>query len=257
MHSLPIIIATLSLVIATAGFAAASNDQPTASPFQHGDRVCFIGDSITGGGLYHAYVQLFYSTRYPDRDITFFNCGHPGGTSYDCLRRLSWDVLDRKPTVAMLNFGMNDMSGLYGDANTPTAEIDAGIAKRIAGVEANYRKVLDQLSAAGVRLILSGPPIYDDTVSVETPLQLSNLAMTRWTKRIGEIAKDRNAEFVDLGAVMNSVNTKLQAADPKATIVGPDRVHPGPVGQAVMAFAILEAQGVEPVVARILSLIHI
>ena len=37
-----------------------------AAPFNDGDRVVFFGDSITHGGRYGEYVNLFFSTRYPE-----------------------------------------------------------------------------------------------------------------------------------------------------------------------------------------------
>src|ERR1035438_7237204 len=65
---------------------ALSCAQAANGPFQDGDRVCFVGDSITSGGGYHAYVQLFYATRYPTRELTYFNCGHSGGSAGECYR---------------------------------------------------------------------------------------------------------------------------------------------------------------------------
>ena len=230
---------------------ALSCAQAANGPFQDGDRVCFVGDSITSGGGYHAYVQLFYATRYPTRDLTYFNCGHSGGSAGECLQRLQWDVLDHKPTVATVSFGMNDMSGLYGDAAAAPQAVDAAIARRVDSVARTYTTLLDKLAAAGVRLILVGPSIYDDTALIERKIERSNLAMTRWTQRIGELATAGGDGFVDMGAVMNPINARLQAADPKATLVGGDRVHPGAVGHAVMAYAVLKAQGVAPDVARI------
>lgn len=216
-----------------------------AEPFRDGDTVCLIGDSITHVGTYHAYVQLFYATRYPTRNITWFNCGHSGGSAGECLQRLQWDILDHHPTAATVSFGMNDMGGLYAEP------VEDNIAKRVNGVARTYETLLDKLTAAGVRLTLVGPSTYDDTAKLERKIERSNLAMTRWTQRLGELATQRGAGFVDLGAVMNPVNARLQAADPKATLVGGDRVHPGAVGHAVMAFAVLTAQGVTPDVARL------
>jgi hypothetical protein len=37
-----------------------------SAPFKDGDRVVFFGDSITHGGFYGEYVNLFFSTRYPE-----------------------------------------------------------------------------------------------------------------------------------------------------------------------------------------------
>lgn len=221
-------------------------------PFQDGDRVVFVGDSITRGGLYHSALQLFYATRFPERSIAGFNAGHSGGTAQDCLQRLSWDILEHKPTVAVVMFGMNDMWGNYGDASAPAAEVEAKIAERITQVQVYYEKLLDALAAANVRLILVGPSIYEGTVKLPAPVTPHhNLALTRWTERVREIAAQRQAGFVDLGVLMNPINSKLQATDPMATIVSADRVHPSPAGHLVMAYAILKAQGLDSRVSQI------
>lgn len=225
--------------------------EPSAPQFQDGDRVCFVGDSITCLGRYTAYVQLFYYTRYPERQILYFNCGRSGGTAGQCLERLSWDVLTNRPTVALVMFGMNDMGGLYGDAAKAPETVEKAIAGKMSGVKVNYNKLLDQLTAAGARLILAGPSIYDDTAKLKTSVQRSNLAMTRWTEEIGRIAGERKCGFADLVAVMNPVNARMQAANSEATLIGGDRVHPGNAGSVVMAYAILKAQQVEPYVSRI------
>ena len=44
-------------------------------PFQDGDRVVFLGNSITDGGLYHSYIWLYYMTRFPDLNIKIMNGG--------------------------------------------------------------------------------------------------------------------------------------------------------------------------------------
>ena len=51
-----------------------------AAPFKDGDRVVFFGDSITHGGFYGEYMNLFYATRYPERSIWFSNSSVIGCT---------------------------------------------------------------------------------------------------------------------------------------------------------------------------------
>lgn len=234
--------------------SAAIADVPTAPQFESGDRVCFIGDSITDIGRYHAYLQLFYATRFPDRKILYFPAGHSGGTAGDCMQRLNWDILARNPNIATVNFGMNDMGGKFGTTNSSTEEVEKIIQDKITEIQPRYEKLLDALAASDVRLILIGPSIFDDNVQIgDTPPLHSHRehALAMWTKRIQQIAERRKAGFVDLGTKMSEVNARMQAVDPKATIVGQDRVHPGEPGNLVMAYSILKAQGVDPYVAKI------
>ncbi len=119
-----------------------------------------------------------------------------------------------------------------------------------------FRKLVPSLRNDRERpreLTLIGPSPYDDPVQVETKIERSNVAMARWTTRIGEIAKQRGAGFVDMGTALNPVNTRLQAADPAASIVGKDRGHPRPARHLLMAMAIRKAQNVDPEVSRFQS----
>ena len=45
------------------------------SKFKDGERVVFLGNSITDGGHYHSYIWLYYMTRFPNRDVHFYNAG--------------------------------------------------------------------------------------------------------------------------------------------------------------------------------------
>jgi lysophospholipase L1-like esterase len=250
---IPLVHRTLwSLGLAVAAVSGPLRAAESAAPqFQHADRVCFVGDSITAGGIYSTYLKIFYATRYPDREIAFSNAGKSGGSAVDALNRLAWDILVHRPTAATVSFGMNDMSRLHlGISGTPEA-LEESIQERMKSVEANYKKLLDALTGTNVKLTLIGPSPYDDTLQVETKIERSNVAMARWTTRIGEIAKQHGAGFVDMGAALNPVNQRLQAVDPAASIVGKDRVHPGPAGHLLMAMAILKAQNVDPEVSRI------
>jgi hypothetical protein len=50
---------------------------------------------------------------------------------------------------------------------------------------------------------------------------------------------------------MTALNEKLQRSDPAASLIGPDRIHPGEVGHLVMAYFFLKAQNAPSVVSEI------
>ena len=80
-----------------------------APQFKKGDTVAVIGDSITHGGRYHAFIYLFYATRFPDREIKMYNCGISGDSAAGACRRFEWDIAVHKPTAATVLLGMNDV----------------------------------------------------------------------------------------------------------------------------------------------------
>ena len=101
-----------------------------------GDRVVFLGDSITEQRLYTTYIEAYALTRYPAWTLTFRNVGWGGDTAWlrqrahpdetklfaadeaiqqkmveDSVGRgLDRDVLPLRPTFVTIKFGMNDHS---------------------------------------------------------------------------------------------------------------------------------------------------
>ena len=77
--------------------------------FENGNTICFLGDSITHGGQFHEFLQLFYATRYPNIALTFHNCGIAGDNTEGMSYRFKNDVLVHNPTHVFLMTGMNDV----------------------------------------------------------------------------------------------------------------------------------------------------
>ena len=247
----------LLLTLLAAAVAAAA---PTAGQFKAGDVVCYAGDSITHGGTYHSIVTLFYATRFPDRPIKYWNCGIGGDRAVAIMSdekfRLNVDILGHKPTAATIMLGMNDVGrGDYAKgAGGPAVE-----QKRQASLDiynANMVKLADALKKSGARLTFITPSIYEESATLNMPRLADNnvgvnAALGECARQVRKMAADYGAGVVDFWGAMNEVNAREQKRDPLFTIVGADRVHPGPVGHFVMAYTMLKAQGMPREVAEI------
>ena len=135
------------------------------SLFQDGDRVCFVGNSITSNGEFYHNIYQYYVTRFPKNHIEFLNCGISGDVTSGILKRLDFDILSHNPTHAVIMIGMNDVNrSLYGaniSTNTDT------INKRelaINSYKKNAEQIVKKLLDLGVIVILQKPSIYDQTV---------------------------------------------------------------------------------------------
>jgi lysophospholipase L1-like esterase len=231
---------------------AAAEDFGKAEPFKSGDVVCFVGDSITHGGTYHSIVTLYYATRFPDRTLTTYNCGIGGdrasGIMSDEKYRLNVDILGHKPTAATIMLGMNDIghTDYKGGASGP--EVEARRKASLDTYDANMQKLIAALQKAGAKLTLITPSIYDETTQLATARTDitvgGNAALAKCAEKVRGWSKQYKTGLVDFDRVMNAINAREQAKDPTFTVVGPDRVHPGPVGHFVMAHIFLKAQGV-------------
>lgn len=62
--------------------------------FQKGDRVVFVGNSITNNGAFYHNIFQYYVTRFPEQPITFFNCGISGDVTAGILRRMDSEYIN-------------------------------------------------------------------------------------------------------------------------------------------------------------------
>lgn len=228
-----------------------------AEAFKSGDRVCWVGDSITHGGSYHSQIQLFYTTRFPQLEITYFNCGIGGDRAGNIMGRAPYrftnDILRHQPTVATIMLGMNDVEHrVYKDPNI--SNVEARKISALAVYETNMQALLVGLQAAGSRVILLTPSIYDETALISNETRPLSKGVSRALKHAADSMKQWSLKYktgiVDFQERMLAANAIYQKMDPTNTIVGKDRVHPGPLGHLIMAYGFLKDTGMPSLVSR-------
>src|SRR5947209_13663403 len=70
--------------------------------FKRGDRIVFLGDSITEQYQYSSYIELYLTTRFPNWNLTFINAGIGGDTASGGADRFAAHVLAEKPTAVKI-----------------------------------------------------------------------------------------------------------------------------------------------------------
>lgn len=219
---------------------------------QANDKLCYIGNSITANGYYSFFIDLYQYTRYPQLKFTSYNCGISGNTAQDVLNRMEKDILIHKPKIATIKLGMNDVNiGLYyiGKVSEDT------LALRKAAIETyriNLAQIADRLISSGSQPIFLTPTIYDQT-SKMTPVNNFgvNEALAQCANIVRETATKHNAPVVDFYTLMNQINQQKQYEDSTFTLIGPDRIHPGMVGNLVMAYTFLKSMKSDSIVSEI------
>ena len=133
--------------------------------FQAGQRVLFIGDSITDcdrrflaapyGDGYVNLVRAFVTARHPQVRLTWLNRGVSGDTVRDLARRWEHDVLALQPDWLSVMIGINDIWRAY----EPELAHDAvPIDEYEATLRDLLRKAVDQTAC---RLILADPYLIE------------------------------------------------------------------------------------------------
>jgi len=220
--------------------------------FVAGDRVCFIGDSITHSGYYSDDVLLFYATRFPKARFEVINCGISGDTAYGAVRRFEEDIAIHRPTVATIMLGMNDVRRDLHD-ETRTSQEDIEQRRQAMEFHAKYmERLAGRLDALGCRIIFITPSIYDQTAQLPEKNHFgTNDSLAAFAELARGLASHHNGFVVDFNRAMARINAEAQAMDPSFTITGADRVHPGEPGQMVMTYLFLKAQGLPGIVAAV------
>ena len=228
-----------------------------------GDRVVFLGDSITEQRLYTTYIEAYALTRHPEWKLWFRNVGWGGDTSWlrqrahpdekqlfaadaasqqkmveDSVGRgLKRDVLPLKPTVVTIKFGMNDHS---------YQKFREDIFGAYVRSQSELAKVLE---ANGARVAFLTPqPIEDKRPDPDKDVR--NQSLRQFSDGLKEVAAKQGATFVDQFDPYMAIMLHERAADPAAIIGGGDAVHPGPAGHTIMAWAILKGLGAPALVSR-------
>lgn len=250
-------------ILLAAGFLVTS--AWAAEFFIHdGDRVVFLGDSITEQRLYTTYIETYALTRHPEWKLFFRNVGWGGDTSWlrqrahpderqlfaadandrekmvkDAVGRgLERDVLPLKPTVVTVKFGMNDHS--YQAFREDIFRVYVRSQEQIAEV----------LKANGARVAFLTPqPIEDKRPDPDQDVR--NQSLRKFCDGLKDVAAKENAMFVDQFDPYMAMLLRERPNYPGGYVGGGDAVHPGPIGQTVMAWAVLKGLGAPALVSRV------
>lgn len=234
----------LAPFFALAAAAFAQNPAPPAAPPQFkplvaaielkdGDTLVFLGDSITHQCLYTQYVEDYFYTRFPQQRIRFHNAGVGGDRGADALRRFEEDVAAYKPKYVTILLGMND--GSY--RGYDQAVFDT--------YQAGMTTVLDKIAELGATAIPMTPTMFDTRAKRlkgdlgEPRNTYYNGVLALYGTWLREQAEVRGLGFVDMWSPLNNLTMQQRKTLPNWTMIA-DGVHPGAVGQTVMAAAIID-----------------
>lgn len=212
---------------------------PKGLGLRTGDRVIFIGDSITHQCQYTQYVENFYFTRHPGQRIAFRNAGVSGDKAADVLARFDDDIAAFKPTVATLLIGMND--GVYQDFNP----------ELMTAYTRDMTRLIEKLEALKVRLFLMSPTMFDhqafERMVAKDPARAKNKNPVNYNAVLAymgcwlqEQARLRGHQFIDLHGPLNRLTVQQRRSQPDFTLIA-DAIHPGGDGSFVMAYEMISA----------------
>jgi lysophospholipase L1-like esterase len=232
-------------VLAAEGGAAGPGNPPALAK---GDRIVFLGDSITqGGGGPKGYITLVKNTlaeNCKDLGVEVFNAGISGHKVPDLQKRLERDVLAKKPTLVVIYIGINDVWHWRKSAD---GEMAGGTPKD--KYEAGLKDIIGRVKAAGARVILCTPSVIgekpDGTNERDTMLD-------EYADISRKVAAETGVQLNDLRKAFLAYEKDNNKEDkPKGVLTG-DGVHLNPAGNKLVAGQMLQALGIkaEPAEAK-------
>jgi lysophospholipase L1-like esterase len=192
-----------------------------------GEKVAFLGDSITQGGWNDpkGYVRLTVAgLKANGVEIEVIPAGISGQKSNQMLERLERDVLSKKPQWMTLSCGVNDV--WHGVKGVPLEEY-----------KKNIREIVDKCAEAKVKVV-----ILTATVIKEQLDNADNQKLAAYNDFLRELAKEKQLPLADLNAMFQARIKEANTPDNK--VLTKDGVHMNDAGNEVMAEGVLRAIGV-------------
>ena len=204
---------------------------------QDGERILFIGDSITDCGrrdratpLGDGYVSMFtelVTARYPTRDIEWVNMGIGGNRTTHLKERWQADVLDQRLDRLSIKIGINDLNSFRrGDHDGVPPE--------------EYRRNYDEILSStretlGEIPILLITPFY---ISTNTEDEVEGAVLRMIPEYIG-IVEEMSVKYETILLNLHDVFREHLKYRP-ASVFCPEPVHPNHTGHMVIANALME-----------------
>jgi lysophospholipase L1-like esterase len=213
--------------------SAASQLAPAQIPVQSGDKVAFLGDSITEAGHDNpgGYVQLLRTALAAHGiAIEIVAAGVSGHKSNQMLERLERDVLSKQPQWLALSCGVNDV--WHGKNGVPLADY-----------QKNIRSIVDQAQTAGIKVV-----ILTSTMIGEDPANKNNQKLVPYNEFLRSLAAEKHCLLADLNAEMQAALAeagKAPAQPAKEYVLTTDGVHMAFAGDVMMAVGMLKTFGLD------------
>lgn len=170
---------TLTICLVIFAFSSKASDVQWSDLSEK--RVLVLGDSITYGGDYVAYLEAYLKLKFPDQPLNILNLGLPSETVSglsekghaggrfprpDLHERLDRTLEHIKPEIVLACYGMN--CGIYHPYGTD----------RFEAYRVGVRRLRDRVLARGAEMIHITPPVFDPVpISKRICLQACRLTL--------------------------------------------------------------------------------
>lgn len=218
----------MSLLAVTTMFGGSSLVQAADIAVKSGEKIAFMGDSITAAGAKpNGYVRLVISgLEAVGVKTTAIPAGISGHKSNQMLARLDKNVISKKPEWMTLSCGVNDV--WHGKRGV-----------LLEDYKKNITKIVDLCQAADIKVML-----LTSTMIKEDEKNKLNQTLKGYNDFLIALAKEKKCLIADLNADMQAVINA--SADKKGgKLLTRDGVHMNADGNKMMATGLLKSFGLD------------
>ncbi len=183
-------------------------------------------------------------------DVTVYNAGVGGNTTYNALQRLDLDVRSHAPNIVIIQFGINDC-WVYDGTNYSNVPIDAATQvdhphAAFGNYAANLTNMVSAMKADQTRVILMTPNQLKTTdLGPDGEEPWRNDLLGTYAQVVRNVAAAEDVELLDVWQMYadfaavpgNNMSDLYNAGDPQ---------HPGQLGHQMVADALTAMIAPEP-----------
>lgn len=217
------IIRTLCRLLPAAIVLLSTVSARSQEPHPQRPTIVVLGDSISRGvrpGV--SGKQTFAAILGREHNQTVVNVGIGGERTDQALKRLSKDVIQKRPRYALIMYGTNDS---YIDAGKQTSRITAEAYRH------NLTTIVSRLLLAGIEPVLMTPPRWAADAPKNGVGENPNVSLEKFVVVCRDVAKDEDLPIVDHFA--NWTDAKVGGKNLSEWTT--DGCHPNPAGHAEIA----------------------
>jgi lysophospholipase L1-like esterase len=212
---------------------------PVKAPaLQKGERIVFLGDSITEAGNkdkgYVALIRNSYKEHHPGLGVEIVGAGVSGNKVPDIQKRLEKDVLAARPTMVVIYIGINDV--WHGETDPAR-----GTSKE--KYEAGLKDVITRIKAAGSKVILCTPTVIGE---MKDGKNKNDKKLDEYAEIGRDVAKETKVQLCDLHKVFVDYLKEHNKDNKKEGVLTTDGVHLNDAGNELVANSILKCLGEGP-----------
>jgi len=224
--TMPVLILAL-LVSASSAYGA------DPLPLKAGDRIVFLGDSITAGGAkapngYIRVLEAELNKKHPDLKIECLGAGISGNKVPNLESRVDKDVVAKKPTIVFIYIGINDV--WHGQKDPAKGTMPDKF-------ESGLKEVIGKITAGGARVILCTPTVIGEKKAGGNPLDAK---LDQYADISRGIAKELKLQLCDLRKAFVDQLATGNPDDKSAGILTTDQVHLNDAGNRLVAETMLK-----------------